>query len=56
MTNELLEDGLPVTTTANAGAGLISPQLPINKQNIFRRFKNMKKKDSIEIPKSRCIK
>ena len=56
MTNELLEDGLPITTTANAGAGLITPQLPINKQNMFRRVKKIKKNSTLEVPKSSSIK
>ena len=56
MTNELQEDSLPVTTTSNAGAGLIAPQLPIDKQNIFRRFKKMKKTDALEVTKPQSIK
>lgn len=37
------EDGVPVTTTNNAGSGLVEPQAPIAKGSVFRRFKEMKK-------------
>jgi hypothetical protein len=39
---EIKEDAAPVTTTANAGAGLDSPQLPIKPNSVLTRFKQMK--------------
>jgi len=48
-TNELLEDA-PVTTTNNAGAGLITPQLPIKPDNILKRYKKLlKSKDKSKV-------
>ena len=43
-----IEEEVAVTTTANAGSGLDLPQLPIAKQNVFRRIKDLsdKKKKS----------
>lgn len=42
------EDGTPVTTTNNAGAGLEDPKKPIASTNMFRRIKEIsdKKKKS----------
>jgi len=37
----LVEDAVPVTTTANAGAGLVLPEKPIS-NNILSRFREMK--------------
>jgi hypothetical protein len=39
---QLVEDAVPVTTTANAGAGLVQPEKPIN-NNMLSRFREMKK-------------
>lgn len=39
---EIKEEG-PVTTTANAGQSLVTPELPI-KLGVFKRYKEMKKK------------
>ena len=37
-----LDEEMPVTTTANAGAGLDDPKLPIKpKKNMFRRVKQL---------------
>lgn len=38
---KIVEDA-PVTTTNNAGAGLETPQLPINNKNVLTRFKQIK--------------
>ena len=39
-----IEEDVPVTTTTNDGAGLDSPKLPIEKQNVFRRIKDLSDK------------
>lgn len=39
-----IEEEVPVTTTTNAGAGLDLPKLPIGKQNVFRRIKDLSDK------------
>ena len=39
-----IEEDVPVTTTANAGAGLDDPKLPIKPKNLFRRFKEISTK------------
>jgi hypothetical protein len=38
---QLAEDAAPVTTTSNAGAGLVLPERPIS-SNILTRFREMK--------------
>lgn len=42
-----LKEDVPVTTTANAGAGLNDPKLPIKppKKNMFRRVKELSDKN-----------
>jgi hypothetical protein len=47
-----IKEEVAVTTTNNAGAGLTDPKLPLNKQNVFRRYMNLKKKKSMDLPKS----
>ena len=37
---ELTEDA-PVTSTNNGGAGLTDPKLPIKKDNLFKRYKEL---------------
>lgn len=37
----LHEDAVPVTTTANGGAGMVLPEKPV-KAGIFSRFREMK--------------
>jgi hypothetical protein len=44
MINKLNEDGVPVTTTNNAGVGLTDPKLPIKPKNILKRYRDIKKK------------
>lgn len=41
---QLVEDGVPVTTTANGGTPLVDPQLPIQPNTLLSRFKQMKEK------------
>lgn len=43
------EEGTPVTTTNNAGAGLEDPKKPIAPNNVFRRAKSLsdKKKKTV---------
>jgi hypothetical protein len=36
-----IKEDVPVTTTANAGAGMDDPKLPIKQKNIFRRVSNL---------------
>lgn len=53
---KLNEDGEPVTTTDNGGNGLIHPQLPIVPNNMFRRYKEMKKKQkSVNVEKTNTL-
>lgn len=47
MNKELVEDA-PATTTDNAGAGLISPQLPIKPKTVLSRYTDMKKKSVVK--------
>lgn len=49
----IIKEETPVTTTANAGAGLDDPKLPIKPKNMFRRVKelstkNKKSNDNLE--------
>lgn len=47
----ILKEEIPVTTTANAGAGLDDPKLPIKqKKNMFRRVKELTDKNKLRIP------
>ena len=47
-----INEDAPVTTTDNAGGGLVDPKLPIAKDNMFRRVKQLsdKKKKLVEDP------
>jgi len=51
MVNKLNEEGVPVTTTDNAGTGLVDPKLPIKPKTILRRYRDIRKQ-----PKSAYIK
>lgn len=39
-----IKEDAPVTTTDNAGAGMKTPELPIKKNTILKRYKELKNK------------
>ena len=43
-----IKEETPVTTTNNGGTGLVTPEMPIVKNNIFKRIKDISDKQKFE--------